>query len=81
MHRRLGLILRYDPVTSVAVVFLGSSSPTQPQRYLPWLGTPRLPFQTLQVLVPAGEDGADFWNFPGYLNFTHAIRVLVVQPR
>ena len=76
-HRHVGLVLHYDAVSHVAVIFLGTSSPTQPQRLVPWEGTPRKPFQTTESLQSVG---GDFRRFPGYLNFTHAIRVIVWQP-
>ena len=44
---------------------------------MPWEGTPRLPFEMRQVLH---VEGGIFADHPGYLNFTHAMRVLDLQP-
>ena len=78
IHRRFGVVIRYDNWSHVAVVLVGTRDPRQHgHRYVPWLGTPRKPFQTSEVLVPTPRMA--FQSRPGYLNFTHAIRVRVLQ--
>ena len=38
--RYVGLVLRYDPVPCVVVVFLGTTHPSHSHRYVPWKGIP-----------------------------------------
>ena len=77
VRRPIAVILRYDDTTKVAVILLGSAHPRLPHRFIPWFGTPRLQNQIRQVLHPSPEEA--FVNWPGFLNFTHALRVLVIQ--
>lgn len=77
LRRRFGVVLFWEPSTKIAVVLIGTKGAEQPHRYVPFYGTARLPKQTREVLVPTPRDA--FTQRPGYMNFTHAIRVVVVQ--
>lgn len=76
MH--IGVVLRWDPHSRIAVIFLGTTRPQVPHRYIPWAGTNRMDFQPREVLelTPSGA----FADRPGFfMNFTHALRVRVVE--
>lgn len=78
IRRHMGVVMRYDPSSQRAVILLGTSSPHGGNhRFIPWHGTPRLSFQTREVLDPYPRDA--FVGYPGYLNFTHTICVTVMQ--
>ena len=77
VRRRFGVVLSWDPSTNVVVVLVGTKAPGQAHRYVPFYRTTRLPQQTTEVLIPSPRDA--FTTRPSYLNFSHAIRVVVVQ--
>jgi hypothetical protein len=78
IRRHLGLVLQYDGSSHRAVILLGTSRPQGGiHRFIPWHGILRLTFQTCKVLFPEPQDA--FVGHPGYLNFTHAICVTVMQ--
>jgi hypothetical protein len=76
LHRHIGLVVQYDAISHVAVIFLGTTRPRHPRRYVPWQGTPRLAYQTTESLDIQGGR----FSRAGHLNFTHALRCLVIQP-
>lgn len=76
IRRHFGVVFQWHPTTHNAVILIGTSQSQQPQRYVPWYGTPRISnHQTSEVLIPTPRDV--FIERQGYLNFTHAIRVRV----
>lgn len=76
-RRHLGLVISVDCPRQLAIILIGTSHPSRQHRYLPWAGgTPRLSGQPLESIVPVPP--AFFQAHPGYLNFTHAIRVRIM---
>jgi hypothetical protein len=70
LHRHIGLVVRYDAVMHVAIIFLETTQPRHPHRHVPWRGTPRLAYQTMESLDIQGGR----FSRAGHLNFTHALR-------
>jgi hypothetical protein len=78
IRRHLGLVLQYDGSSHRAVILLGTSRPQGGIHcFIPWHGILKLAFQTREVFFPNPRDA--FVGHPGYLNFTHAICVTVMQ--
>ena len=74
----LGLLVHYESTTKIGMLLIGTGVvPDQPQRFVPWKGTQRLPKQPPSPLIPDLEDA--FMLHQGYLNFSYLICARVVQ--
>jgi hypothetical protein len=76
IQRCIGVVLQWHPHSQIAIILIATARPQVPHRYIPWVGTNRMDFQTREVLEPT-PSGA-FADQPGFMNFTHALRVRVV---
>ncbi|RKO89218.1 hypothetical protein BDK51DRAFT_46736 [Blyttiomyces helicus] len=68
-----------DPITRLATVFLGSSQPRLPHRFVPWLHTIPMAGQPTAPLIPDPPDAFAAPEDAGFLNFSHPVRLRVVD--
>jgi uncharacterized membrane protein YgcG len=69
-------VLHHDDTSKLGVILLGTRNLHQVHRLVPWFGTVRKAFQPLAPLEPDPLEA--FCEWPGYINFSHAILVKVI---
>ncbi|RKO93252.1 hypothetical protein BDK51DRAFT_33672 [Blyttiomyces helicus] len=69
----------FDPITRLATIFLGSSQPHLPHSFVPWLPTIPMAGQPAAPLIPDPPDAFAAPEDAGLLNFSHPVRLCVVD--